>query len=175
METFEFEGQSEEEVKTTTEGVTETATTSPQTLADRQFNAHFEMAKAMLNLPDAENTTASFPTNFQNLLSQLKDVAEKGDPQLRFEKIKKVDSLLVKFMEVNKERAEADLEARRHKTNPVKEQREKLATIVIDLHKNGRTVTPSTTVIVDNKGVCLELDSTSSYVVAACVFQWSLS
>ena len=67
-----------------------------------------------------------------------------------------MDSLLVKFMEVNKERAEADLESRlrEHKaTNPVREHQDKLATIVIDLHKNGNTVTPSTTVIVDNKGM----------------------
>lgn len=86
-----FEGL--DELLTTTEDGTVTSavqstTTSPRTLADREFDVHFEKAKRILNLPppegaaaEAENTT--FPTNFQSLLSQLKDVAEKGDPQLR--------------------------------------------------------------------------------------------
>ena len=138
----------------------DSTTTAPQLLADQEFDINFEKAKEILNLPEEADPSLTNPTNFQSLLSKLTDVADKGDPKKRFEKMKKVDSLLVKFMEVNKERAEADMKRRRQpKTNPVQEQRDKLATIIVDLHKSRPatpggpiSVTPSTTVIVGNKG-----------------------
>ena len=92
------------------------------------------------------------PQDFEGLLTQLKETAEKGDPTKRFEKMKRVDSLLIKFMDLNKERAEHNFEERKPTINPVKAHKEKIATILIDMRDPGPTkvsfkeeVVPTTT------------------------------